>query len=132
MRGLKRQSMQADAADESVESDVADECEAFLAGAYVDACHRLGLRAPVWTWLNEVAHADPDRLRAVASTIEPDHADIERRTRAALAQAVVAAMSDRGLTDLQRELLVPLELCLAGTELTPRRLVELVGRTLYL
>lgn len=108
------------------------ECEAFLAGAYADACHRLGLRAPVWTWLNEAAHADADRLHAIASAIEPAHADIERRTRATLARAVVSAMSDRSLADLQRELLVPLELRLAGTELTPRRLVELVGRALYL
>ena len=78
------------------------------------------------------AHADTDRLRAIASTIEPAHTDIERRTRATLAPAVVSAMSDRSLTDLQRELLMPLELRHAGTELTPRRLVELVGRALYL
>lgn len=124
--------METDATDEPVESDVADECEAFLAGAYADACHRLGRGAPVWTWLNEGAHADADHLRRVATAPEPERADIEQRTRATLARAVVSAMDDRSLDDLQRSVLVPLELHVAGSELTPRRLIELVGRALFL
>jgi hypothetical protein len=131
MRGLKHESIEVEPLDPEVESVIGDECDAFLRGAYLDTLHRGGHRAPVWTWLNEAAHGEAEQLRTTASFASLDDGDVELRTRITVAIAVTCAMHDRTLVDLQRELLVPLELALAGTDLTPRRLIELVGRALY-
>lgn len=109
---------------------VADECQAFLAGAYVDARHADGCSAPIWSWMNEAAHADAAHLTAL-STVPIDDVDVELRTRVLLARAVVSAARTQPLADLQRDVLVPLELTVMGTDPTPRRLIELVARALY-
>lgn len=130
MRGLKRPDTH-DELDHAWDTGIADECETFLSGRHADALRALGHFAPVWSWLNEAAHADEAHLRSVADS-NVDDTDVERRTRRSIARAVICATRDRELADLQRESLVPLELDIAGTDLSPRRLVELVGRALYL
>lgn len=131
MRALKRHSGHQAVREEPVGTAIADECGAFLAGAFVTALHEQGRRAPVWAWLNEAAHSDGAHLRQLADDLDPESPDVEVRTRSAIARATVHALADRPLSDLQRDLLVPLELRLAGTVLSPRRLVELVGVALY-
>ncbi|HVM54136.1 MAG TPA: hypothetical protein VM262_13135 [Acidimicrobiales bacterium] len=111
---------------------LADECEAYLAGRLVEALRHHGTFAPVWTWLNEAAHAGETQIRQRAEKSLPVDADVETRTRSAVARAVLGALGQRELHVLQRDLLVPLELRLAVAELSPRRLIELVGRALYL
>lgn len=131
MRALKRRD---DVAGEEpiLHTDLADECEAFLEGSLVRCLQGHGAFAPVWTWLNEAAHGDEGEIRLLAEQLDTDATDAQVRTRSAIARAVVHALTDRRLADLQRDLLVPLELRVAGTVLSPRRLVELVGRALYL
>ena len=130
MRGTRHRRAVDDATIVETDSELATECEAFLAGTYVDLLHERCDRAPVWTWLNDAAHGSMSRLEEVAAA-DVD-GDIEAVTRRTLASAVVCACDDRDLLDLQRTHLIPLELSIAGTELSPRRLVELVGRALYL
>jgi hypothetical protein len=120
-------------APESVEitsSGIAQECEAFLAGTFIDVMHEGRRLPPVWTWLNDAAHGSTERLQGIAAG--EAGGDVEVTTRATIARAVLCAGADRDLLELQRSSLIPLELRIAGTELTPRRLVELVGRALYL
>lgn len=129
MRGLKRQNDEV-GHDDALTTGLSDEVEAFLHGTLAER-HRYGSFAPVWTWMNEVAHGDPAVVRDGAARPDLEDEDIEGRTRSALARAVVGAMGDRDIRELQRDVLVPLELRIIGTDLTPRRLVELVGRALY-
>ena len=112
------------------DSELAAECEAFLTGTFVDLLHDRCDRAPVWTWLNDAAHGSRERLCALAASDVAG--DVEVVTRTTISRAVLCACDDRDLVELQRTDLIPLELAIAGTELTPRRLVELVGRALYL
>ena len=132
MRALRRRDDLVLPGEPILDTDLADECAAFLDGSLVRSLQEHGVFAPVWTWLNEAAHGDESELRRLAEDLDPDAIEVQVRTRSAIARAVVHALTDRRLTDLQRDLLVPLELRVAGTVLSPRRLVELVGRALYL
>jgi hypothetical protein len=115
----------------SIAEAIGAEIESFLSGRYVEELHRLGRRAPVWAWLNEAAHATKHDLRATAAAYPPDDPDVEARTRGTLARALLGRGGDDGIERVQRALLVPLELAIMGQSMTPRRLVELVCRTLY-
>lgn len=106
-------------------TDVSAECEALLAGTLADLLARHG-EPPVWSWINAVAHGNDDRLRALAAG---DATDVRAATMRTIASAVLAHGGE--LPTLQREVLVPLELAQVGEVMTPRRLVELVGRALY-
>ena len=104
---------------------VADECEALLSGRLAEHRRSSG-HAPVWTWLNAVAHGDDHDLRRLAAEVGDD---VETVTTAAVARAVLA--DGRPVDALQRDVLVPLELRIAGEVITPRRLVELVGQAVF-
>jgi hypothetical protein len=110
---------------DAVVTTVADECEALLSGQLAEH-HRSRGHAPVWTWLNAIAHGDEQVVRDIAT--RPGD-DVETTTTAALARAVLA--DGRQVDVLQREVLVPLELRIAGDVITPRRLVELVGQAVF-
>ena len=124
MRLLSRHTRNDD--DPVIATPVGDECASFLAGT-VAAVHRVDGHAPVWTWLNVIAHGDSSAVEALAD--DGETADVERATQATIARAVRA--DGRELTALQRDVLVPLEVGLVGTVMTPRRLVELVGKAIF-
>jgi hypothetical protein len=110
---------------------LADECEAFLAGRWAD-CRRTHDRPlPRWAWLNQAAHADVGRLREAAARPADTGSWPGDDIQAVLARAVLAASASGDLARLQREVLVPLELRLMGTVMSPRRVVELVTATLF-
>jgi hypothetical protein len=112
--------------------DLGDECEAFLAGRYAERLLREGRRVPPWAWLNQAAHADADTILAAADGL-PDDGEIllwtdARATIAALVGAATAWGAD--LREVQQEVLVPLELELTNTILSPEELSRRVFQAL--
>jgi hypothetical protein len=103
-----------------VDLGVARECEDFLAGEIGDHS------GSVWTWLNVIAHGDEERVRTIAAAGD---GDLRACTQRSLARAVLA--SGRPIGSLQTAVLVPLELDIVGVVMTPRRLIELVGRAVF-
>ena len=120
--------------------DLATKCEAFLAGNYVELLDQLGQRVPSSAWLNPLAHGDADRLATLAAG-RWDQLSLEylpwERAVIFLAGDVLDTMGRLGcdLVDLQRSLLVPLELELLsrreGTPFEPRQLASMVLALLH-
>jgi len=111
--------------------DVADECEAFLAGRYVEALEAVGADVPPGAWLNVVAHGTLRRVLRDACGDVPAAGDPPSswpQASAVIARMVLSvASTPASLRALQEERLVPLELALlAGPG--PSRPVELVER----
>ena len=115
----------------AVDGTLAAECEAFLAGRRADCRNTEGRPLPRWAWLNQAAHADIDSLRHTAAQ-QVDTASLRGDDiQAVLARAVVAASGSNDVVRLQREVLVPLELRMMGSVMSPRRAVELVTAALF-
>jgi hypothetical protein len=102
----------------------AEDAEAFLAGRLLERSSLVGDPWPIpgWYWLNGVAHGDQARLAEIAAeepAPEDPNADLSWSVaRSMLARDVLVAGQgslDR-LAQVQRELLVPLELHLACEE----------------
>jgi hypothetical protein len=94
------------------------ECEAFLAGRYAEHLEARRLRVPAWAWVNLLAHGTVGELEAARHVTADDGSPSAqwRAARAFLAREVLeaAAAADTTLADVQRRLLVPLELELMG------------------
>ncbi len=112
---------------------IADECEAFLAGAYAELQVQHGLPVPGWAWLNLPTHGSPPLVMALAhgAVTGPMGGPADwRETRVLVARHLVET-SDNNPSEIlrrQREVLMPLELVLwtgAAGVLTTRRLLEL-------
>jgi len=87
-----------------------EECESFLAGAYVERREARGEPVPVWAWMNVLAHGTDAELRAAA--MNRSGGDEGHQALAFVAGELVDLIDD-GALDLetfQREELVPLEL----------------------
>ena len=104
-----------------------EECEAFLAGRYAELLDSWGAVVPAWAWMNLVAHGDEVALRCA---MEERTMAGWRQARAYLAAVILDAVDDGTivLADLQREVLVPLELdvavCRTAVHWTPGQLVR--------
>ena len=125
MKMLSRRGAETDNIDDVEPTSVTDECEAFLEGR-LPSIARHGGCAPVWTWINPIAHRDRAALTALAGGTA---GDVQGTTTQVIARAVL--VDGRDLDVLQREVLVPLELAHVGETMTPRRLIELVGHALF-
>jgi hypothetical protein len=87
-----------------------EECDAFLAGCYVELCEARGTPVAVWAWMNLLAHGTEDQLRA---GIAPrPNAGPWRHARGFLAGELLdlADAGRLGLPEFQRDVLAPLEL----------------------
>lgn len=111
-----------------------DECQAFLDGRFAELAAADSGYVPVWAWLNQLAHGTVEELRCAADRLA-------ERTGWAQATAFLAGelvdIVDSGrmsLADLQRDILVPLELDVLNARTTglwtPGRLVRGVLRIL--
>ena len=137
--------------------DVATESELFLGGRYADHLISRGLPIPDWAWLNVLAHSPAHVIAAVANR-EPgiparwchrncDQARVDEVTAGQtavryLARELLRRARDGGrrIEDIQREVLVDLELqlahkaevagCLPTGTLTPAQLIMKVLSTL--
>lgn len=102
---------------ELAEELIAD-CEAFLAGRYAEHLEARGRRVPAWAWVNLLAHGTGDELAAARHLVQDgtDPRSQWRAARAFLAREVLEAAVAAGTTldDLQRRVLIPLELELMG------------------
>ena len=114
-----------------VDSDLPDECEAFLAGQWAEFRRANGLPVPTWASLNQAAHASADIIAVAA--IRPANRTPSSSTdvETLVARALLAASTRDELPRLQLRTLIPLELELLGTPLSPRRLVELAITALF-
>lgn len=112
---------------------VAADTEAFLSGRLLERAREIGepWEIPGWYWLNAVAHGSPERLRTLASETARTPGTPEVRMTYPAARALLAhdllfagGGSLARLEQIQRELLVPLELDLARDgRVTPRSLL---------
>jgi hypothetical protein len=110
---------QAPAADRAwKDSGLADEVEAFLGGRFVDHLAKHGQPVPVWAVINRLAHADHaelvhlvdgDLLDARYGAPKPHAWAVHERFIAANV-LVTRGRTPEGLREIQRGVLVPLEL----------------------
>lgn len=123
------------------DTGVGDECEAFLAGRLAAHLQDLGRPVPAVGWLNQVVHATPRELSMLAVNGEAYAIQPLAWCRAVgyLARCLLerARETGRPIEQLQRDLLLPLELELIGdpgaaaldsaevTRITMARLYEL-------
>jgi hypothetical protein len=93
-----------------------EECEAFLAGEWVEYLEAHGEPVPSCCWLNHVAHAGEAELRATAGALERARPNSDGWSQAAsfLAGELLDAAEEwsTDVSELQRSRLVPLELAL--------------------
>lgn len=95
------------------------ECEGFLTGRLALECERSGGVAPGWMWFNHLAHGTTEDLAACESGLLPGYSvgmDVWAAPLAYLASELRVIQAETGATldDIQRDVLVPLELRLAG------------------
>jgi hypothetical protein len=113
---------------------IALECEDFLAGRYAELLAAVRRPLPPWAALNHAAHAGIDAIRAAAAAL-PDDGGLPswEDARAVVATLVVTAVrGGADLRELQRTVLVPLELeLLADPADSPDALVRRVFRALW-
>jgi len=118
---------------------VGDECEAFLAGRLARYLGAAGQPVPPVGWLNQVAHGTPAELSALARTSSMGTPPPSRwaRTVGYLARSLLERSREtcRTIEELQRELLVPLELELIAmpecADLDPADIVRITLARLY-
>jgi hypothetical protein len=114
------------------------ECEAYLSGRFAELVASRGDPVPPWAWLNQVAHAEPEDVVALArSGTRPGRLGQGpqdwRVAVGRIAAEVVgrAGTSPAGIRSLQVQVLLPVELSLMGEKahlaLTPEALVRVVG-----
>lgn len=96
-----------------------NEFDAYLAGAYAEWALQNHQSIPAWAWVNRVAHASLTDLHTMVSqshisASSPDLVAWEHLV-SFLAKEVLATVGgdDTWLQDLQQQVLVPVELCLA-------------------
>jgi hypothetical protein len=113
----------------SAETELSEECSAFLCGSYREYLDMCGRSIPAWAWVNVLAHGSRDDIEIVA-TMSSDDGTPEGLI-GECATAVVAALENgESLVGLQRKTLVPLELALADAiDAYPTNSAEL-GRAL--
>lgn len=110
---------------------VAASCEMFLQGRYIDWLVSEAQPIPAWARLNRAAHADRSTIRHHLADYElPQVAETWADVEVLVEAAVLAGTSDDDLPTLQRLLLVPFELDLMTTILSPRAAVDQVHRAL--
>jgi hypothetical protein len=113
---------------------LADECEAYLAGHLARVWSGDASAIPAWIRLNELVHAPPEQIIAIAADADAGAARSWSTVRAALAAVLVRAggRDPQRIRRLQIDALLALEGRLAQHDVlvTPRRLVELVESSL--
>ena len=135
----RKQGHESDGKLAGFDTSVGDECEAFLSGRLAAYLQDLGQPVPAVGWLNQVVHATPRELSMLAVTGEAHAVQPLAWCRAVgyLARCLLerARESGRPIEQLQRELLVPLELELIGdsaaTDLDPADITRLAMARLY-
>lgn len=103
-----------------------EECQAFLAGSYADHLDEKGLPIPTWAWTNLLAHGselDLHRQEGPPNSQGSPACFQWRAARSYLAREILDHTKECtvDLTELQRKVLIPLELELARSSETSAR-----------
>lgn len=101
------------------------ECEAVLAGSYAEHLRQRHCPAPPWAWMNLLAHGAVEDLRRASALIGGSGRAQQWMAARAYLAGEVLGLVDQGLCpldELQREVLIPLELRLADGPLVTRPL----------
>ena len=97
-------------------------CETFLSGRYAEHVLAHGQGVPVWAWTNLLAHGSADDLgaaRTAGDARAPDAVRLWYSARSYLSAEVLDRVSlHRVLSQLQADVLIPLELELASCRAT--------------
>ena len=105
--------------DRTPESEVVADAEALLRGHLVERLERRGVSVPVWAWTNLLAHGTLEELITESNNSRPRGAAAHSQWRYArsylAAEVLDYAKLSRSLADVQRVVLVPLELKLASS-----------------
>ena len=114
------------------------ECEAFLDGTLAEYWDHKGVAVPPWAWLNLLAHGSEKQIRAsIARPSRSRRASRSWRTaRTYVAYALLTLIdAECTLADMQRSLLIPLELQMAelpeDVRWLPRQWVDMLDAALH-
>jgi hypothetical protein len=116
--------------------DLVQECGIYLSGHYADYLETRNENVPNWAWISVLAQADPELLRSLASEKALSggvriRASVWWQAIGFLAGEILSQQNDdRGLDDLCRSVLVPLELKWLAGDRPPERPGELVRSVL--
>ncbi len=102
-------------------SGLSEECQTFLDGTYLLYLAANDKPVPGWVWINRLAHAEPYDIEALADGTDSSMKALPGRAQwhgavSFLATELlgVASAAHATVEQIQREVLVPLELQLAG------------------
>jgi hypothetical protein len=116
---------------------IADEAEQFLAGGYLDIAFVNERDVPAWIWMSTLAHADGATLERAEHWLDHQREmrpelELWGRMLQLLARRVHESYVAIGcsLEDLQREVLVPLELAVSAASIGPATLYRIVDSML--
>jgi hypothetical protein len=96
-----------------------EECDAILSGRYQEWCELTGLPLHPWTYLNRAAHGSWSRLEAV--TPLPVSSGAWPRLQVLVEGLILERVRPADLPDLQRDVLIPIELALQCEVMSPRQ-----------
>jgi hypothetical protein len=114
----------------AAERRLVKESESFLNGEFAESGVPADEPAPVWVWINLLAHGTAEQLRQEA--VVRAGTDDWHRARSLLAARLLAAVAsgDTSLTVIQRDVLVPLEFAIISSRTadcwSPAQLVTVV------
>jgi hypothetical protein len=100
------------------EAALVSEGEAFLLGSLVDLIESRAGNVPVWAWTNLLAHGTEEDLQGAAATVlaggVAEHTQWHQARSYLAAEVLHCAQLHGSLAELQRAVLVPLELGLTS------------------
>jgi hypothetical protein len=116
---------------------LASEAEQFLSGSLLDVAFTSGSEVPAWIWLSAIAHGDESRLARIQNWLS-DHQGFRPelngwgRVLQHLSTRLLETSEAMGCapSDLQRSLLIPLELAVTITPVGPATMCRLVSAML--
>ncbi len=101
------------------EAELVKDGEAFVAGGLAERIESRAGTVPAWAWTNLLAHGTEDALRSESSRASPPWGDPAREWREARSYLAVDVLHraevNGSLAEVQRVILVPLELKLASS-----------------
>ena len=110
-----------------------NETEQFLSGGYLEFAFASGRSIPAWAWLASVVHGDESALIRAQCFVRDHHGtrpeyDCWGRVLQLLARLVLDSARAMGcsVSEIQRELLIPLELAVMLTPVGPATMCRLV------
>jgi hypothetical protein len=109
------------------------EAERFLSGRYLDDAYEANREVPGWVWLSTLAHGDAETLEAAEHWLAVERPvrseyDTWGRVLQLLAREIrsMTETTTCTLSDIQRELLVPLELAIIASPVGPATMYRVV------